>query len=92
MQDEASEITRGIRIAYKGIDLIDGAKANPLDFAEDQTALSPCTTMGLGMTQGDHPVLGKNAVYVTFNRRDSPHTVRGKADGHAEAAPQKKTK
>ncbi|HET6411005.1 MAG TPA: CAP domain-containing protein [Anaeromyxobacter sp.] len=65
-QDEAGEITQGIRIAYKSIDLLDGAKANPLDFAADQTVLSPGTSMGLGIAQGDHPVLGKNAVYVTF--------------------------
>jgi uncharacterized protein YkwD len=64
-QDDASELTHGIRIAYRSIDMIEGAKANPLDFAADQTVVSPGTSLGVGVAQGDNPVLGKNAIYVT---------------------------
>jgi len=90
-QDEAGEITQGIRIAYKGIDLLDGAKANPLDFAADQTALSPGTSMGLGVAQGDHPVLGKNAVYVTFIVATPRTPDSGKPAATQSPPPKKKT-
>lgn len=63
-QEYADEITGGIRIAFKGIDLVEGAKANPLDFAESAVA-SAGTAVGIGVAQGDSPVLGKNAVFVT---------------------------
>jgi uncharacterized protein YkwD len=61
--DDADDITHGIKIAYKAIDLVSGAKANPLDFAEPGAAASG-SGLGIGVAQGDSPVLGKNAVYV----------------------------
>lgn len=64
--DDASEITHGIRIAYKSISMVDGAKADPIAFSEDQTVLSPGSSIGIGVARGDHPVLGKNALYVAI--------------------------
>jgi len=64
--DDADDITHGIRIAYKSINMVDGAKADPLSFAEDPAVLSPGSSLGIGVAQGDHPVLGKNAVYVAI--------------------------
>jgi uncharacterized protein YkwD len=86
---DASEITQGIRIAYKSIDMLEGAKANPLDFAADQTAVAPGTALGLGVAQGDHPVLGKNAVWVTFIVA-TPRLAETKPAPKPKAPPKKK--
>jgi uncharacterized protein YkwD len=63
--DVADDVTQAIRIAYKSIDLVEGAKPNPLDFAEPAAAAKG-TAVGVGIVQGDSAVLGKNAVFVTI--------------------------
>jgi uncharacterized protein YkwD len=88
-QDDASELTQGIRIAYKSIDMIDGVKANPIDFAADQTALSPGSSIGIGVAQGDSPVLGKNAVFVTLIVA-TPRVEGGKPAAAPKPKPAKK--
>jgi len=88
-EGDADDITHGIRIAYTKIDMIEGAKSNPMDFAADQTVVSPGTSVGLGVAQGDHPVLGKNAVYVTFIVA-TPRVAENKPAAKPKPAPKKK--
>jgi uncharacterized protein YkwD len=52
---------------YRTVDLVSGVKGDPLEFAEEKTVTaSKEKAMGIGIAQGDHPVLGKNAVYVVL--------------------------
>ncbi len=50
--------------AFRNVNVLSGAKADPLDFAEEPGVAGPGKVMGLGVAQGANPVLGKNAVYV----------------------------
>ena len=52
---------------YRTIDVVVGAKGDPLEFADEKAVLtSKDKALGIGMAQGNHPVLGQNAVYVVL--------------------------
>ncbi len=61
----SEELTQQVARKYKGISLVPGAKADPMDFAAEPTLLGKAGKgLGVGTAQGKHPVLGKNAIYV----------------------------
>jgi uncharacterized protein YkwD len=43
-----------------------GAKADPLDFAEEPEVTAAGKFVGVGVAKGMHPTLGRNALYVTI--------------------------
>jgi hypothetical protein len=43
-----------------------GAQAEPLDFAEEPEVTAAGKYFGVGVAQGMHPTLGRNALYVTI--------------------------
>lgn len=61
---------------YKNIDIIGGAKNDPLTFADEPSMMGKGEVLGLGVAQGNHPVLGKNAVYsvalLAIKREEAP--------------------
>jgi hypothetical protein len=65
--------------------MVTGAKQEPLDFAEEPQIVSSGRSLGVGVAQGRHPVLGRNATYVTI----MVGTPRG-ATGAKAAKPSKK--
>jgi len=53
--------------SYRTVDFLSGAKGDPLEFADEKTVItSKEKSMGIGVAQGNHPVLGKNATYVVL--------------------------
>jgi uncharacterized protein YkwD len=50
--------------SYLTVNILGGAKNEPLEFAEEPGVLSNGKLIGVGVAQGVHPVLGKNAVFV----------------------------
>jgi uncharacterized protein YkwD len=62
-----SQIVSPLYKSFRTVDFLSGAKADPLEFADEKTVLtSKEKAMGIGVAQGDHPVLGKNATYVVL--------------------------
>jgi uncharacterized protein YkwD len=52
---------------FRTVDFLSGAKGDPLEFADEKTVItSKERAMGIGVAQGNHPVLGKNATYVVL--------------------------
>jgi uncharacterized protein YkwD len=51
---------------FRNVNIMGGAKTEPLEFAEEGGAAAPGKAMGIGVAQGMNPVLGKNAVYVVI--------------------------
>jgi|SRR5712691_3623565 len=51
---------------YLTVNILGGAKSDPIEFAEEPGVLSNGKLIGVGVAQGTHPVLGKNAVYVVI--------------------------
>jgi uncharacterized protein YkwD len=49
--------------AYRTVNIVAGAKLEPLDLAEEPGAVAPGKGVGVGVAQGMNAVLGKNAVY-----------------------------
>ncbi|MCM2332812.1 MAG: CAP domain-containing protein [Anaeromyxobacteraceae bacterium] len=62
---ESEKLTGAVARKYKEINLVPGAKADPMEFAAEPTLLGKSGKgLGVGAARGKHPVLGKNAVYV----------------------------
>ena len=86
-KEQASELTAPLNRSFKSVTMLSGAKQEPLDFAEEPQTTVPGKALGVGVAQGRHPVLGRNAVYVTI----MVGTPRG-ASEEASATPAKKKK
>src|SRR6267143_1317253 len=62
-----SQLVSPLYKSFRTVDLLSGAKADPLELADEKTVItSKEKAMGIGVAQGDHPVLGKNAAYVVL--------------------------
>jgi uncharacterized protein YkwD len=62
-----SQIVSPLYKTFRTVDFLSGAKADPVEFADEKTVLtSKEKAMGVGVAQGSHPVLGKNATYVVL--------------------------
>ena len=61
-----NEILAPLRRKFRTIDVLAGAKQDPLDFAEEPGVLAKGRLDGIGVAQGANTVLGKNAVYVVI--------------------------
>ena len=52
---------------FRTVDFLSGAKVDPTEFADEKTVVtSKEKSMGIGIAQGTHPALGKNATYVVL--------------------------
>jgi uncharacterized protein YkwD len=61
------EIVGPVYRLFRTADELYGAKADPLEFADENAVVtSKEKAMGIGLAQGSHPVLGKNATYVVL--------------------------
>ena len=65
-KEKQDELTSPLRKAFRTVTMVSGAKQEPLDFAEEPQTTSTGKVLGVGVAQGKHPVLGRNAVYVTL--------------------------
>jgi hypothetical protein len=62
-----SQIVSPLYKTFRTVDFLSGAKADPMELADEKTVLtSKEKAMGIGVAQGNHPVLGKNATYVVL--------------------------
>jgi uncharacterized protein YkwD len=63
--DKATDdkIIKPLYRGYSTLNVMSGAKADVLAFADEQGVRSPGKVIGVGLAQGTDPVLGKNAVY-----------------------------
>ena len=62
-----SHIVSPLYRSFRTVDFLSGAKGDPLEFADEKTVMtSKEKLMGIGVAQGNHPVLGKNATYVVL--------------------------
>lgn len=55
-----------LRRKFRTIEVLAGAKSDPVEFAEEPGVLAKGRLHGIGVAQGADPVLGKNAVYVVI--------------------------
>lgn len=62
----AAEIEAPLKKGFKTVHIISGARPDPLDFAEEPGVISSGRLLGVGVAQGMHPVLGRNAVYAVI--------------------------
>jgi uncharacterized protein YkwD len=83
-KEKQGEITAPLHRTMKTLTILSGAKPEPLDFAEEPQVTAVAKSVGIGVAQGKHPVLGRNAVYVAI----MVGTPRG-ADAEPAKAPVK---
>jgi uncharacterized protein YkwD len=65
-KERESEIVAPLYKGFRGLNLMSGAKPEPLDFAEERGAVGAGSVVGVGVAQGSSPALGKNAIYVVL--------------------------
>lgn len=65
-KERQGELTASLNKSFKAVTLLSGAKQEPLDFAEEPQVTVPGRSLGVGVAQGKHAVLGRNAVYVVI--------------------------
>jgi len=58
------ELLKPLQGKYGAVNAVSGAKADPLEFAEESIVVTGGNLMGIGIALGLHPALGKNAPYV----------------------------
>jgi uncharacterized protein YkwD len=63
-KEKQTEITAPLNKTMRTLTILSGAKPDPLDFAEEPQVTAVAKAVGVGVAQGKHPVLGRNAVYV----------------------------
>lgn len=61
-----AELTATLDKGWKTVTLTFGAKQELLDFAEEPEVTSPGRSFGVGVAQGMHPTLGRNALYAVI--------------------------
>ena len=62
-----SQLVSPLYRSFRTVDLLSGAKGDPLDVANEKTVLTTKEKLvGIGVAQGNHPVLGPNTVYVAL--------------------------
>jgi uncharacterized protein YkwD len=75
-KEKQGEITAPLNKTMRTLTILSGAKPDPLDFAEEPQVTAVAKAVGVGVAQGKHPVLGRNAVYVAI----MVGTLRGDAE------------
>ncbi len=65
-KEKAQAITAPLSRAFRSVSMVSGAKAKVMDFAEEPKVISPGKLLGVGVAQGLHPVLGRNATYAVI--------------------------
>jgi len=65
-KEKAGELTAPLNLGFRSVTMVSGAKQEALDFAEEPQTTAPAKALGVGVAQGRHPVLGRNAVYVVL--------------------------
>lgn len=64
--DRKAELTAPLHKGFKTVQVLSGARADPLDFAEEPEVVSAGKFAGVGVAIGMHPTLGRNAVYAVI--------------------------
>ncbi len=65
-KERQAELTAPLNKSFRAVTMVSGAKPEPLDFAEEAQVTAAGKAFGVGVAQGKHPVLGRNAVYVVL--------------------------
>ncbi len=60
----ASVLVAPLYKSFRSVNVLSGAKPDPLEFAEEPGVVAAGKLVGVGVAQGANPLLGKNAVYV----------------------------
>jgi uncharacterized protein YkwD len=73
------ELLKPLQSQYGPINVVAGAKADPLEFAEESIVVGGGNLVGIGVALGLHPSLGKNAPYVVEIVSSPPKGAKGPA-------------
>jgi uncharacterized protein YkwD len=66
------QIVAEVKKAFKGaVNMLAGASTAPLEYAKQPKLVGPGDALGVGVAQGDHPILGRNTFFVVILRGTS---------------------
>jgi uncharacterized protein YkwD len=76
---QQEELLKPLQSQFGPINVVAGAKADPLEFAEEPIVVGGGNLVGIGVALGLHPNLGKNAPYVVEIVSSPPKGSKGPA-------------
>ena len=65
-EERDTQLLDSLKKSYKGVNMLAGASAAPLEFAKEKKVLASGKALGVGLAQGDHPTLGRNTFFVVI--------------------------
>jgi uncharacterized protein YkwD len=65
-KERRAELSASLDKRFRSVQVVSGAKQEILDFAEEPEVTKAARSVGVGVAQGKHPTLGRNAVYVAI--------------------------
>ena len=88
---EEAAVVKPLYEAFLSVSIMSGAKAAPLELAEEPGMIGAGRAMGVGAAGGAHPVLGKNAPYavVILGTPREPREKRATPVAPSNALPRK---
>jgi uncharacterized protein YkwD len=63
-KERGNQILAPVMRSFRTINVVSSVKPEPLEIAEEPGIVSNAKALGVGVAQGTHPSLGKNAIYV----------------------------
>ena len=63
---QSDGLLAGLLKRYQTLDVLAGAKANPLELGEEPEIMGSARQLGIGVAEGAHPLLGDEAVYIAI--------------------------
>lgn len=92
-EERDTQLLDSLKKTYKGVNMLAGGASAPLEFAKDKKVLASGKALGVGLAQGDHPTLGRNAFFVVIllgePREAAKPAAKPPAKPPAKAAPGK---
>ena len=58
------QVLASLKKGFASVHILLGSSTAPMEYAKEQKALASGNRIGVGVAQGDHPILGRNVAYV----------------------------
>jgi hypothetical protein len=81
------ELLKPLQSQFGPINVLAGAKSDPLEFAEESVVVSGGNLVGIGVALGLHPNLGKNAPFVAAIISSPPKSKSGSSASTSKKPP-----
>jgi uncharacterized protein YkwD len=84
-EERDTQMLDSLKKTYKSVHMLAGASPEPLQFTKENKVLANGKALGVGLAQGDHPKLGRNAFFVVILIGELQDPAKGKQPAKPKA-------